>query len=67
MKQLVLLRKIVPNYWEYFIVDRPEGVARRWERIAHSSHLGLTDLNVRFADTYSFVDVTTHYRPEGHA
>jgi hypothetical protein len=60
---ILLARKIVPNYWEVKNVDGPDKVAKEWTAVPHSQDRSFDDL-VKLASNCTVIDVTGHFQGE---
>lgn len=64
---IVLARKITPNYWEVKIVDQfsedhSTTKAGSWHPVPHSSSMGFLDIE-RALTQSTVIDVTKHFKP----
>lgn len=65
-KSIVLVRHIVPNFWEIKPVDGdalPLFEPAKWKAIPRSSNFSVQDIQSRLPDC-TVLDVTDHYRAQ---
>ncbi len=63
----MLVRKIVPNYWEYKIVQAPNSFSHldNWSNVTNSENCSLRGLKTRFETYCTVIDVTSHFVQSG--